>query len=155
LSAARSLIFNAALARRVDLGTWAQLLPGDVANLDGSASFFSVEAVDTELTERLQRFDIHPSGPLWGKGELPSGGEPQRIERDAAAALQPVADLLVSEGLRQERRALRAAVRDLELGFDGNSVLLEFFLNRGQFATTVLREICDFESPTPVEEFAE
>jgi tRNA(Glu) U13 pseudouridine synthase TruD len=59
-----------------------------------------------------------------------------------------VADLLVAENLTQERRALRCAVRDFEVEFDAAAatVTVGFVLGRGQFATAVLREICDIGS---------
>ena len=49
LSAARSVIFNAVLARRVRAGTWGRLERGDLANLDGRGSVFAVAALDAEL----------------------------------------------------------------------------------------------------------
>jgi tRNA pseudouridine13 synthase len=41
LSAARAAIFNAVLRRRVEEGSWDRLLPGDLANLDGSGQHLS------------------------------------------------------------------------------------------------------------------
>ncbi|MBV8341105.1 MAG: tRNA pseudouridine(13) synthase TruD, partial [Gammaproteobacteria bacterium] len=49
LSAARSVVFNAVLAARVGSGTWGQLLPGDLANLEGRGSVFAVAAADADL----------------------------------------------------------------------------------------------------------
>src|ERR1700688_5220920 len=65
LSAARSLLFNAVLAPRVEAGDWSQLAPGDLASLDGSGSHFSVASVHDELRRPLRVFDIHPSAALW------------------------------------------------------------------------------------------
>jgi len=113
LSAARSLLFNAVLARRVDSGDWSQLSPGDLASLDGSGSHFKVGAVDDEMRQRLAAFDIHPSGPLWGRGDLEPTGLARGHEMEAAEAFKEIADLLVAENLAQERRSLRCAVRDL------------------------------------------
>jgi tRNA pseudouridine13 synthase len=144
LSAARSLIFNAVLARRVQAGDWSRLEPGDLASLDGSGSHFRVVAVDDELRRRLDAFDIHPSGPLWGRGEPESSGHSLDVERGVAREFQAVADLLAGEHLAQERRALRCAVRDLGVEADAGTLTLRFSLGRGQFATAVLREICDF-----------
>jgi tRNA pseudouridine13 synthase len=146
LSAARSLIFNAVLARRVDAGDWSQLAPGDLASLDGSGSHFRVTQVDDELQRRLAAFDLHPSGPLWGRGEPQSEGRARMHELDAAEELKDVAAVLAAEGLLQERRALRCVVRDLAVEADAGTVVLSFSLGRGQFATAVLRELCDFES---------
>ncbi len=143
LSAARSLLFNAVLARRVEAGDWSQLAPGDLASLDGSASYFKVAAMDDDTRRRLAAFDIHPSGPLWGRGNPPSEGEALRHEMQTAAGFEDLVGLLVGENLEQERRALRCAVRDLCVEADGGTVTLGFTLGRGQFATSVLREICE------------
>jgi tRNA pseudouridine13 synthase len=145
LSAARSLVFNTVLARRVEAGDWSQLSYGDLASLDGSGSHFSVAALDDELRRRVNEFDIHPSGPLWGRGLPASAGQALQHELAAAEELKAVTELLAGEGLTQERRALRCAVRDLTAQYDAAVLTLSFSLGRGQFATAVLREICDFE----------
>ncbi|HWX26569.1 MAG TPA: tRNA pseudouridine(13) synthase TruD [Steroidobacteraceae bacterium] len=145
LSAARSLVFNAVLARRVEAGDWSQLGYGDLASLEGSGSHFSVTAVDDELRRRLNAFDIHPSGPLWGRGSPASQGQALEHEIEATRELAGVTALLAAEGLTQERRALRCAIRDLSALQDAGTLTLSFSLGRGQFATAVLREICEFE----------
>ncbi len=144
LSAARSLMFNAVLARRVEAGDWSQLLPGDLASLDGSGSHFPVTAVDDELLRRLSVFDIHPSGPLWGRGQPASQGQSLQHELEVSREFATVAGLLADEGLSQERRALRCAIRELSAQRDASTMMLSFSLGRGQFATAVLREICEF-----------
>jgi tRNA pseudouridine13 synthase len=143
LSAARSLLFNAVLARRVDSGDWSQLSPGDLASLDGSGSHFKVGAVDDDMRHRLAALDIHPTGPLWGRGNLQPMGLSRGHEMEAAAQFKDVADLLVAENLVQERRSLRCAVRDLVVEAESGAITLGFTLGRGQFATSVLREICE------------
>jgi tRNA pseudouridine13 synthase len=145
LSAARSLVFNAVLARRVEAGDWSQLAPGDLASLDGSGSHFSVAAVDDELRRRLAEFDIHPSGPLWGRGAPETQGQALQHELEVSRDLAAVADLLAAEGMSQERRALRCAIRDLSAEREASTLTLSFSLGRGQFATAVLREICEFD----------
>jgi len=148
LSAARSLVFNALLARRVEAGDWSQLAAGDLAILDGSGSHFSVTAVDEELLRRARELDIHPSGPLWGRGLPASQGQALRHELATARELAPVTELLAAQGLSQERRALRCAVKELAAERDASTLTLSFFLSRGQFATAVLRELCEFaEAP--------
>jgi tRNA pseudouridine13 synthase len=145
LSAGRSLIFNAVLARRVAAGNWARLVPGDVANLDGSASHFAIEHLDGELERRLAAFDIHPSGPLWGRGDPPSHGRTLQDELAVSLDFAAVAGLLAAEGMSQERRALRCAILDVSSERDADEVTLCFGLRRGQFATSVLREICELD----------
>jgi len=149
LSAARALLFNALLARRVEAGDWSQLAPGDLASLDGSGSHFRVPTVGDDLSLRLMAFDVHPSGPLWGRGALETSGRSLEHETAVVEEFRDVADLLETEGLSQERRALRCAVRELTVEADAGTVTFGFMLGRGQFATSALREICELGS-TPL-----
>ena len=146
LSAARSELFNRVLAARVDAGNWDAALDGEVWMLDGSRSVFGPEAFTPELQARLHEFDIHPSGPLWGEGELRSTGaacelELAALEGDTASRLRKG---LERAGLRQERRALRLRPAELAWQWLGNDALeLRFALPPGCYATTVLRELGD------------
>jgi tRNA pseudouridine13 synthase len=141
LSAARSLVFNSVLAERTADGTWERLEPGDLANLDGRASHFRVEAVDEALAARCARLDIHPTGPLWGRGAPPSGGRVLQLEQRVAAALEGPCELIERTGMEQERRSLRLAVRELRWRREADDIVIEFRLSRGAYATAVLREI--------------
>jgi tRNA pseudouridine13 synthase len=143
LSAARSLVFNAVLAERVSDGSWCQLEVGDVANLDGTGSVFAVESVDDLLRDRVTALDVHPSGPMWGKGEVLSKGRIQQLEQQVAASLPEPCALVVAAGMNQERRGLRLAVRELGWAREGHDVLVRFWLTKGSFATTVLGELFD------------
>ncbi len=141
LSAARSLIFNAVLAERVRDGSWDRLQPGDLANLDGRGSVFAVEAMDQTLVDRCLRLEIHPTGPLWGRGDPPTKELVREREIHLAALLPAASDRVRDAGMDQERRSLRLVVRGLECTPESDAVLLRFKLTRGGFATTVLREI--------------
>jgi tRNA pseudouridine13 synthase len=153
LSAARSVVFNAVLAERVADGSWERLEVGDLANLDGRASHFRVEAVDEALEARCARLDVHPTGPLWGRGSPPSGGRVLELEERVAAGQSGACGLVARAGMEQERRGLRLAVRDLRWRREADtsdagggpgaadSITLEFRLTRGAYATTVLREL--------------
>jgi tRNA pseudouridine13 synthase len=141
LSAARSLVFNAVLAARVADGSWERLEAGDLANLDGRASHFRVEAPDETLALRCARLDIHPTGPLWGSGSPLSGGRVLELEQHVASGLITACGLTARAGMEQERRSLRLAVRDLHWQRAEEAVTLEFRLSRGAYATAVLREL--------------
>jgi tRNA pseudouridine13 synthase len=143
LSAARSLIFNALLAERVQDGSWERLEAGDVANLDARGSVFAVNQTDDVLLERCRRLDIHPTGPMWGRGLPASQGRVAELESRVAARLSAASELVQEAGMEQERRSLRLAVRDLQWSREPNAVVLRFRLTRGSFATTVVREIFD------------
>lgn len=148
LSAARSLIFNAVLAARVQRGDWHRLHVGERANLDGSNSSFLVEALDATLDERLSSLDIHPSGPLFGRGESTVGGEIAMLESAISARFPTLTARLLADRLDAARRPLRVAVRDLALEWlePGRTACLSFRLRPGSFATTVLRELIDTDA---------
>lgn len=141
LSAARALLFNAVLQTRIEQHNWNRLLPGDLASLNGSNSVFAVTAVDAELQQRCLEFDIHPSGPLWGAGEVPVQGVPAEIEAAVGAHYAALAAGLARAGLEHERRALRLWVRNFTWTRDDTRLILRFRLQRGAFATAVIAEL--------------
>lgn len=151
LSAARSLIFNEVLGRRVQAASWNRLQDGEAVVLAGSRSFFVADEIDATLIERLARHDIHPSGPLWGKGELPSHGAVRAIEEEVAARHAALATGLAAAGLAQERRALRVIPRELEAAWlDGTTLSLRFGLPSGCYATALVRELADYQDASGV-----
>ena len=145
LSAARSSIFNAVLAERIAAGTWESAGPGDVIGLDGRGSWFIAEPGDEALGERLAMLDVHPTGPMWGRGELPGSGPGAALERDVAARFCVLARGLEAAGLDQERRPLRTRVREFTWRLDGDVLELAFGLPAGAYATSVLREVVDVD----------
>ncbi len=147
LSAARSLLFNAVLAERVADGSWTRADPGDPVQLDGRGSWFIAEAEDAELDGRLARLEVHPTGPMWGRGEPPGQGPGQALERRVADGYDVFARGLEQAGLDQERRALRLRVADLEWGLEGSVLEIGFSLPAGSFATAVLREVVAWDEP--------
>ena len=122
-------------------GDWDRPLPGDCLNLDGSHSFFRAEAIGETWSQRCERLDLHPTGPLWGGGEPPSGAEVRALEAAAADSLPGWGEGLARFGLAQERRALRLPVRDLAWELSPAGVELTFTLPAGAYATAVLREL--------------
>ena len=114
ISAIRSLEFNDELDARVRDDTWKRILPGDVVNLDGTRSVFTVDELTPELEQRCSEMDIHPSGCLPGISAL---------------------------GVEPSSRPLRLRVQDLKWELEDDALWLEFALGRGSYATAVLREI--------------
>jgi tRNA pseudouridine13 synthase len=141
LSTARSLIFNDLLSARVEAGTWDRVLAGEVLMLDGSHSVFRAVEGDAELPARLQNGDVHPTGPLWGRGEPLTSGDVQALEADVAARHPALTKGLAKVGVDMARRSLRLPVRDFAWQTEGEALILEFFLPAGAYATTVLREL--------------
>jgi len=141
LSAARSLLFNQILDARVAGGSWNRALPGEALNLDGSGSNFIADEIDDELMQRIDKMDIHPTGAMWGKGDLRCGEPPAVIDRQIADRYAEFAIGLERAGVVMSRRALRLAVRDMTWELDKTTLWLEFRLGRGSYATVVLREM--------------
>ncbi len=143
LSAARALIFNAVLADRIRRGTWDAAGAGEPVQLDGSRSWFVASEDDPELASRLAGLDVHPTGPMWGEGLPPGEGPEHQAELAVARRHGLFATGLESEGLPQDRRALRATVGDLDWRGEGDVLTLCFRLPPGSYATAVLREIVE------------
>ena len=143
LSAARSLIFNDILDARVKQGSWNTILPGELANLDGSASIFTVEDVDDALVARCNAHDIHPSGSMWGVGAPQSTGKVAQLEGEIAHSHAEIVAGLIKAKVDASSRPLRLRVRDLQWTVEDGVCWLEFSLRKGGYATTVLREIVD------------
>ncbi|WP_242108334.1 tRNA pseudouridine(13) synthase TruD [Luteimonas aquatica] len=144
LSAARSELFNRVLAARVAEGSWNLALDGEVWILDGSRSVFGPEAWSDTLAERLARFDIHPSAPLWGQGASRATGDAlaleQRVLSDGTSPA--LRSGLEKAGLRQERRATRLRPQELSWQWrEDGDLQLAFALSPGAYATTVLAEL--------------
>lgn len=148
LSAARSELFNRVLAARVRGGSWNSGIDGEVWMLDGRRSVFGPEPLTPELHGRCEAFDIHPTGPMWGRGEPRTQAACRALEDEAlrdgdAPALR---EGLEAAGMEQERRALRMRPAGLAWHWDADGLRLAFELPPGAYATTVLAELGDLES---------
>jgi len=155
LGAARAWLFNQVLAARVGRGDWHQGIPGDCFQLDGRGSWFGPEPViDEVLRARLERGEIHATGPLWGEGASPAGDQAAMIEAAVTAAEPQLAEGLSRFGLRQERRALRVLPRDLRWRWadegTGDTLALSFALPAGAYATAVLAAFAQFDNAAAV-----
>lgn len=146
LSAARSELFNVVLAARVADGSWCRGLPGELWMLEGSRSLFGPEPDPAALAERVAAHDVHPSGPLWGRGELRTAAGCRALEEAALAPFASIRAGLEAAGLKQERRALRTIAAGLRWEWPESSVLrLSFELPPGSYATSLLRSLGEVE----------
>lgn len=142
LSAARAMLFNRVLSRRVEAACWDRAVPGDVMMLDGSHSIFLIQEVDGVIRDRVEHGDIHPTGPLPGRGESSGTGPAWELETGALAGCEAWCHGLAEHGLKHERRPLRIFARDADWALSSPGTLdLAFTLPAGAFATAVLREI--------------
>ena len=119
LSAARSYLFNQVLSERVKTKSWSQVLDGEVT----------------------------PQGPLWGRGRNASKGELAELESRVLADYQPWCNALEHLGLDQQRRDLRLCPSQFEWCWQGRDLCLSFALPVGTYATSVLRELLEVNTP--------
>ena len=140
LSAARSLLFNAVLDHRVRQQNWNKILPGEICMLNGSHSIFSADN-ETGLQQRLDEFDIHPTGPMWGEGKLTTSGICHDLETAIVQEHEEIATGLANARLKQQRRSLRLEPRFFQMQVSGDTVSFNFELPPGSYATSVMHEL--------------
>jgi tRNA pseudouridine13 synthase len=145
ISAYQSELFNHVLAAR--LGSIDRVEVGDLAWKHGNGAVFLVE--DERESERAQRFEISPTGPLFGRRMSEARGRPAEVELAALAEAGETAETFNARGPWQPeggRRPLRFPIAELawETGTDehGDFVELRFVLPPGSYATALVAEIC-------------
>ena len=159
-SAFQSAVFNAVLDERIAAGRLATLLPGDLAIKHDNYAVFGIDdatAQDPATLDRLARFEISPSGPMWGASMIRATAETANAEERTLESfgVTPAQLATFDEkspfALDGKRRPLRVPVIDPEVegGVDehGPYVRCAFELPRGSFATVVLREVM---KPAPI-----
>lgn len=154
VSAFQSAIFNEITAQRIADGAMGVLKPGDVACKMVNGAMFDIDEktlAEPETGERLARFEIGPTGPLWGPKMKRASGEVDRVESEALRAtgvtLEAIRAFAAEFGPSTPgaRRPMRIPLVDPEIegGVDehGSFIRVAFGLPPGSYATIVLREI--------------
>lgn len=142
LSAARSYLFNQVLSARVEAGNWNRALPGESLLMNGTTSTFTVRLLSSEIEHKVESGELHPGGPLWGRGKPAVFAEVLALESEVLTEETLLREGLEKAGLEQERRSLRLPVKGLQWQFiQPQKLQLEFALPAGAYATSVLREL--------------
>lgn len=146
LSAARSFLFNQMLAARVQDSIWNKGVNGDVLMFDQSNSYFRAETLNANDHQRIQAKQLHPTGIMFGEGELETSQDAADYELKVLQDFPEIAEGLKNSGLKMQRRALRVSPNDLKWNkLDDSSFLVQFFLPAGAYATVLLRELVDYK----------
>jgi len=135
LSAYQSSLFDRVVETR--LSGLDQIQAGDVAWKHVNGACFLVEEPELEL-ERVRRFEISATGPMFGSKMKQAGGAVRANEERILEEEGIIAESFdLGSGLRMEgeRRPLRVPLDDPLFSLDGDSLLVEFSLPK------VLREI--------------
>lgn len=148
ISAARSCIFNACVARRVLDQTWDTPLPGDVFGFADNHSLVLPSNVRGDEADRVASGRLEITSPLWGDGPLQSESVVRDLEQSIADEYKDLADGLQELNLRQERRVVRLRPSEASMMWESQSdLVLRFELPTGTYATTLIREMVDFTTP--------
>lgn len=144
----QSLLFNDWVALRMERGLYDRVIPGDWAKKHATGGEFLVER--EEEAERALRLEISATGPLFGKKYPEAQGEARALEDEILARYQLG---------REEFRARRGARRPIRIPLTGwtleetpEGLWLSFFLPKGSYATSLLREVMKVEVDAPEEE---
>jgi len=142
LNSYQSYLFNRMLARRID--RLDRILIGDWAMKSDNGACFLVENADREQP-RADRFEISPTGILFGSRVSWAAGEPGEIEQAVVAEAGTTQEQLVQAakacGFRGDRRPLRIQLTELKWSLEGSVLTVSFALPPGAYATSVLREL--------------
>jgi tRNA pseudouridine13 synthase len=148
LSAYQSALFNQVLDARLE--TLDHVYAGDLAMKHPGHSVFRVEDENAEQP-RAARFEISPTGPLYGYKMIQASEQQGQLEAEILAAEGlTLEDFRVGDGIkvRGQRRALRFQVHEPESWYE-DGVVFRFWLSKGCYATTVLAEIIKPPSSLP------
>jgi len=153
LSAARSAIFNQVINKRIETNKFNELLVGDVLMLSGTQSVFLLDALEASVQQRFIDKDVDITAPMWGAGELMTLGDAHQLEQSIAEKNAEFCQGLPRFGLKQERRRIRLVISNTDIEVistseGGSQVKISFFLPAGCYATTVLRELLDYQDMT-------
>lgn len=140
LSAWQSALFNAWLEARIGLHGIDAVLAGDLARKTGTGGLFEVrdEAVDLE---RCRRGEISPTGPVYGAKMRWATGRPGELEHGILDSAGVDLSALARARLPGSRRVARIFLHEFACAEEPEGLRLRFRLEKGAYATVVLREI--------------
>ena len=157
-SSLQSELFNEVLTKRSEDGTWAIVLPGDVAKKEENGALFDVPLGTTpEEMEELEHaktravaLELCATGPMFGASMREPKGVPADLEREVLTRSGLPADVWTRNRHLGEgtRRALRLVAKDVKWrALDGGDLEVEFVLGKGSYATTFLETFVELAEP--------
>ena len=144
LSAVQSALFNDVLANRIRAGLFERVLEGDILVKAETGGRFHCQ--DPALDQpRADRFEIHPTGPMFGPKMKAPLGQVAQAEQEvlAASGLEAKAFSRFAKLTRGARRSLRVMPQDLSHRLEADWLELSFVLSAGSYATAVIAELAE------------
>ncbi|MCA9108476.1 MAG: tRNA pseudouridine(13) synthase TruD [Planctomycetaceae bacterium] len=147
LSAVQSAIFNEVLRRRIEDRLLTRVLPGDVMQVKATGGPFVAEDLSREQA-RFEQGEIVISGPMYGRKMRHPTSEVADREHAVLAlfGLSPANFAGWKKLLLGTRRPLMMSAEDMRLTEAQQGLRLRFGLDRGTYATSLLREFMKLES---------
>ncbi len=136
----QAFAFNKFLTKRGD--DYDTLLKGDVAYMHDTAGCFPVMEPRDEKP-RLDRFEISPTGPLYGEKSLGASGDVGELEDEILEKCELTYDDFqrCRYPVQGRRRPLRVPISQVSVQkLETGNLELGFFLPRNSYATSVLEE---------------
>lgn len=141
ISALQSHLFNRVLEGRIpDLDS---VEPGDLAWKHDSGAVFRVKDLEAEKA-RAARFELSPSGPMFGYKMIEPEGRPGEVEAKVLADAGLTRESFRRPGglkVKGVRRPLRVPLGEADLTEDGPDLIVTFTLPPGSYATVVMAEV--------------
>lgn len=139
----QSFLFNAAVSKRVEMGI-NKYIEGDI--IINNEERIVRDKTPEEYQKLIDTFQVNPTSPLYGTKVPFAGGKVGEMEKSILDNYGlskedfevPKMPRLGSHGLR---RSMRFQVWDTSAIATDEGVLTEFSINKGSYATAVLREV--------------
>lgn len=162
VSSYQSYLCNLYLSRRVANGDFHHLLLGDIAKKHDTGGIFDVEDLVAEQP-RYEAKEISFTAPMYGPKMKPATHEADLLEASILADSGVTINQLRRAKVDGTRRLGRLLIPDITVKTETNEtsteqdsnpsakngqLIIEFFLPKGAFATTVLREIMKVDLAT-------
>lgn len=143
LSAARSAMFNHVVSRRIEQSLHQQVMCGDVMQLAGRGSWFVAQQEElAALQQRLMQGELRITAPLAGEGELGTQHQALAFEQQSLLDDDVLLSLVKRERVENARRAALVFPQQMMWQWqDDATVIVNFWLPAGSFATSVIREV--------------
>lgn len=141
VSVFQGAIFNALLELRRQNGTYPGPLPGDLMKRHDSGGEFLADG-DPELSGRVARLEVSPTGPIPGQKMAKPQGEALALEEEVYDRFGISTAQMALTKAPGTRRFLRVPIGNLQCyQASETEVVLSFSLPPGSYATVLLREL--------------
>lgn len=150
ISSYQSHLCNRYLVRRLESGAFAHLLTGDVAKKYDTGGMFDVVDVAAEQPRYMAQ-QISFTAPIYGPKMWAAKDVSGQLEEEILTSAGLTLEHFQAVRVDGSRRLGRLLIPDLRCTVNATALVVEFFLPKGAFATTVLRELMKVELSTEAE----